>query len=421
MRVIVMGAGIVGVASAYFLHCRGHEVTVLDRQAGPALETSFSNAGHVCPSYATPWAAPGMKSKALAWSARGWMGMETALRWTPRIDAHQWQWLRRFLGECNAQRFAANKARMGRIARYSHVQLKAIRERLALDYEQTTEGNLQVFRDHAGLAKSQLASRVLTDAGVAHRLMSVDECTTFDPALAQSRAHIVGGLLMPDDETGDCRIFASRLAAWLAGQGVRFEYGTRILAIAAHADTVDSLETATGLRRADAYVLSCASDSVALARPLGLRLPICPVKGYAITAPIRDHALAPRSGIMDESLKVAITRMGATVRAAGTAEIGARDASASAAQCATIFRSVRTLFGGGVDLSKASTWAGFRPMTPDGAPIVGPTRHRNLHLATGGGSNGWTTACGIGRVVADQISGVAPEIETGDLGIARFG
>ena len=288
MRVIVMGAGIAGVASAYFLHCRGHEVTVLDRQAGPALETSFSNAGHVCPSYATPWAAPGMKSRALRWSAQGWLGMETALRWTPRIDAGQWTWLRRFLGECNARRYAANKARMGRIARYSHLQLKAIRERLALEYEQTTEGNLQVFRDHVGLANAQVASRVLTDAGVAHRLMSVDECTTFDPALAQSRARIVGGLLMPDDETGDCRIFASRLAAWLADQGVRFEYGTRILAIAAHADTVDRLETAAGPKSADAYVLSCASDSVALARPLGLRLPICPVKGYAITAPIRD-------------------------------------------------------------------------------------------------------------------------------------
>ena len=419
MRVTVLGAGVAGIATAYYLHEAGIEVTVIDRQAGPALETSYSNAGHVCPSYATPWAAPGMRFKAAKWSLQAWLGMDTALRFTPRLDAHQWRWLKRFLGECDAAHYAVNKARMGRIARYSHTQLKALRERLALDYEQTTSGNLQVFRDQAGLDNAQLAVKVLADAGVPHRLMNVDECVAFEPALLPTREQIVGGLLLPADETGNCQVFTSRLADWLAGQGVQFRYSTAIDGINAVGGQVSVMAGGAPLA-ADAYVLSCASASVALARPLGLDLPIYPVKGYAITVPVTRPDLAPQSGIMDEALKVAIARMGDKIRAAGTAEIGACDASVTKAACATTIKSVATLFGEGVDMARAQYWAGLRPMTPDGAPIVGKTRFDNLFLATGGGSNGWTTACGIGRVTADIVSGKAPEIDTADLGLARY-
>ena len=419
MRVAVLGAGVAGIATAYFLRETGHEVTVVDRQPAAALETSYANAGHVCPSYATPWAAPGMRWKALKWSAQAWLGMDTALRFTPRFDAHQWRWLKRFWGECDAPHYAVNKARMGRIGRYSHTQLKALRERLQLDYQQTTTGNLQLFRDQAGLDNAQLAVKVLAQAGVPHQLMSVEECLAFDPALRPSRAQIVGGLLMPADETGNCQLFTTKLAQWLAENGVNFRYETPIQALGAAGDTV-SVTLADGALAADAYVLSCAYASVALARPLGLDLPIYPVKGYAITVPITDDALAPKGGIMDEALKVAITRMGGNLRAAGTAEIGARDTSVTQADCATTIKSVATLFGGGVDLGKAQYWAGMRPMTPDGAPLIGKTPYRNLFLATGGGSNGWTTACGVGRLTADIVSGKTPEIDISDLGLERF-
>ena len=420
MRVAVLGAGVAGIATAYFLREAGHEVTVVDRQHAAALETSYANAGHVCPSYATPWAAPGMRFKAAKWSAQAWLGMDTALKFTPRLDSHQWRWLKRFLGECDAQHYAVNKARMGRIGRYSHTQLKALRERLQLDYEQTTAGNLQVFRDQKGLDNAQLAVKVLREAGVPHQLMTVDECLAFDPALVPSRAQIVGGLLMPADETGNCQLFTTKLAQWLGENGVQFRYATPIKGLSAAGDTV-SVELDTGPLAADAYVLACANASVTLARPLGLDLPIYPVKGYAITVPITDDALAPKSGIMDEALKVAITRIGNKIRAAGTAEIGARDASVTKADCATTIRSVATLFGAGVDMARAQYWAGMRPMTPDGAPVIGKTPYRNLFLSTGGGSNGWTTACGVGRVTADVVSGKTPEIDVSDLGLARFG
>lgn len=419
MRVLVLGAGVAGVATAYHLHTQGHEVTVVDRQAGPALETSFSNAGHVCPSYATPWAAPGMKGKAARWITRAWfLGADTPLRFTPRLDPHQWKWLVRWLGECEAARFAINKARMGRIARYSHTQLKLLREKLGLDYEQTVQGNLQVFRDQAGIDHARLAAKVLADSGVPHQLMGVEECMTREPGLA--RDQIAGGLMMPADETGNCHLFTTRLADWLQSEGVTFRYGTSVRGLVAERQAITSVATSAEAITADAFVLSCATASIPLARPLGLKLPVLGVKGYAITAPITDSALAPRGGIMDEALKVAIAPMGNQVRAAGTAEIGARDTSVTHKQCATTLRSVATLFGRSVDLSQARIWAGMRPMTPDGAPLLGATPYRNLFLATGGGSNGWTTACGVGRVVADMVSGNTPEIDTTDLGLARF-
>jgi len=419
MHVAVLGAGVAGIATAYFLREAGHQVTVVDRQNAAALETSYANAGHVCPSYATPWAAPGMRYKAAKWSAQAWLGMDTALKFTPRLDRHQWRWLKRFWGECDAEHYVVNKARMGRIGRYSHAQLKTLRERLGLDYEQTTGGNLQVFRDATGLANAQIVVKVLSDAGVPHKLMSVEECLAFDPALVPSRDQIVGGLLMPADETGNCQLFTTRLARWLQDNGVTFHYSTAIHGLSAPGDSV-SVQLASGPLAADAYVLSCAYPSAALARPLGLDLPIYPVKGYAITVPITNDALAPKSGIMDEALKVAITRMGNKVRAAGTAEIGARDTAVTKADCATTIRSVATLFAGGVDMDRAEYWAGLRPMTPDGAPLIGKTRYRNLFLATGGGSNGWTTACGVGRTTADIISGKTPEIDVSDLGLDRF-
>ena len=419
MRVLVLGAGVAGVATAYFLHTQGHEVTVLDRQAGPALETSFANAGHMCPSYATPWAAPGMKLKAARWIAAAWLlRHDTPLRYTPRIDPHQWRWLKRWLGECNAERYAANKARMGRIARYSHAQLVTLREHLGISYQQTTRGNLQVFRDQAGLDNAGLAARVLQQSDVPHQLMNVDACLAFEPALA--RDAIAGGLLLPRDETGDCRMFAEGLAGWLAARGVSFRYNTSALTMRSESGRIAAIATSAGTLSADAYVMACASDSVGLCRSLGINLPVMPVKGFSITVPIADRTRAPQGGIMDEALKVAIAPMGDTLRAAGTAQIGSRDATVRPADCNTPRHSLATLFPGAAAMAQARHWAGLRPMTPDGAPIVGGTNYPNLFLATGGGSNGWTTACGVGRLAADAVSDRPSEIAAAEFSVARF-
>ncbi len=419
MRVLVLGAGVAGVATAYYLHAQGHSVTVVDRQSGPARETSFANAGHVCPSYATPWAAPGMKMKSMKWIAAAWLlRQDTPLRYTPRLDPHQWRWLARWLGECNVARYAANKARMGRIARYSHAQLVTLRERLGISYEQTTRGNLQVFRDQAGLDNAGLAAQVLKDNGVDHQLMNVDECLAFEPALARSA--IAGGLLLPCDETGNCQLFTQHLAEWLKTQGVIFRYDTAITCLRSDAGRLSAVETATGTLSADAYVLSCASGSFALGKQVGIALPVLPVKGFSITVPIAEPDKAPQGGIMDEALKVAISPMGDTLRAAGTALIGSNNTQVRSVDCNTPMRSLSTLFPGAGVLGHARFWAGLRPMTPDGAPIVGPTRYPNLFLATGGGSNGWTSACGVGRLAADAISGLPSEIAVEEFSVARF-
>ena len=420
MHIIVLGAGIVGVTTAYFLHEKGYTVTVVDRQPDIAAETSVGNAGHVCPSYATPWAAPGMKGKSLKWSLQSWLGMESALKFTPRLDTHQWQWLRQFLSQCNAERYAVNKARMGRLARYSHTQLKAIRERLDIQYEQTSGGNLQLFRTQEGLDNAGLAARVLAEAGVAYQLLDAAGCVAFDPALRVASDQLVGGMLLPQDETGNCPLFARALGSWLQTQGVTFRMSTTVQGIEAAGGTITGIRTDGGVLQADAYVLACASASVALAKPLGLPLPIYPVKGYAITVPVIDADAAPHSGVMDEYYKVAITRMGSHIRAAGTAEIGSWDTRVTARDCATAIKSLASLYPHGADMAKVSYWAGLRPMTPDGAPLIGATRYANLYLNAGHGSNGWTTACGASRLIADIIAGTPTEIDSADLGPQRL-
>lgn len=254
MRILVLGAGVAGVATAYNLQVQGHEVTVVERRSGPGLETSFANAGHMCPSYATPWAAPGMKAKSARWIAASWfLRQDTPLRFRPRLDSHQWRWLSRWLGECTAERYVTNKARMGRIARYSHFQLRHLRDRLKLDYQQTLRGNLQVFRDQQGLDQAGLAARVLADSGVPHRLLDTAECLAIEPALARSA--ICGGLHLPEDETGDAHAFTRQVANWLGEHGVAFRYNTTVTGLDAVGGRIERVMTNDAPLTADAYVV----------------------------------------------------------------------------------------------------------------------------------------------------------------------
>lgn len=416
MKVVILGAGVIGITSAYYLAEAGHEVTVIDRQAGPALETSFANAGEISPGYASPWAAPGIPLKALRW-----LFMEHApLILRPKPDMAMLRWLLAMLRNCTAARYARNKRAMVRLAEFSRDELIALRERLTIAYDHRSLGTLQLFRTHAQLDASVGDVAVLRDYGVAHELLDRDGCVAAEPGLAAARSPFVGGLRLPMDETGDCRMFTHALARWLEEKGVRFRFDTRIEGLATGPNGIAAVRTEDGETTGDAYLVALASHSPALLRPLGLRLPVYPVKGYSITLPIADADRAPVSTVLDESYKVAITRLGNRIRVGGMAEIGGFDRELPPRREATLKHSLDDLFPGAAALADSGFWSGLRPMTPDGPPIIGATPIPNLFLNTGHGTLGWTMACGSGRLIASLIAGTAPPVDPRGLGYARY-
>ncbi|MGH6947059.1 MAG: D-amino acid dehydrogenase [Kiloniellales bacterium] len=416
MKTIVLGGGVIGVASAWYLAEAGHEVTVLDRQPGPALETSFANAGEVSPGYSAPWAGPGMVWKAVKWM----LGPHSPLVIRPRADIYMARWLFRMLQNCNSRSYRLNKARMLRLATYSRHCLEALREETGIAYDQRTLGTLQLFRDQQGVDGAAKDIEILREFGVGHALLDRAGCIAVEPGLSHVANKIAGGLHLPGDETGDCYLFATALAERCAARGVVFRYGTRIERIGVSHDHVTRIVTDRGDVIGDAYVLAVGSYSPLLARPHGVRTQVYPVKGYSVTVPIVDESAAPVSTIMDEKHKVAITRLGNRIRAAGTAELTGYDLRLSHGRCDMLFHVVRDLFPEGGDLSEVKFWTGLRPMVPDGGPIVGPSRIDNLYLNTGHGTLGWTMACGSGKLLADVMSGARPEIEFEGLAIDRF-
>ena len=417
MRIVILGAGVIGVTSAWYLAQAGHEVVVIDRQAGPALETSFANAGEISPGYSSPWAAPGIPAKAVKW-----LFMRHApLILHPQINAPTVRWLLALLRNCTSSRYALNKARMVRLAEYSQVVQTALNEELGLEYDHRTQGTLQLFRTQKQLDGIYKDTEVLREGGVPFEVLDQDGCIRAEPGLKATRDLFVGGLRLPRDETGDCFKFTNALADHATAQGVTFQYGTTIQGLIAEGGRVTGVKTDKGVVTADAYVLALGSYSPQMVKPLGMTLPVYPVKGYSITAPIIDEPAAPVSTIMDESYKVAITRLGDRIRVGGMAEISGYNNVLPEQRRNTLEHSVGSLFPGAGDLKAASYWSGLRPMTPDGTPVIGKTKLDNLFLNTGHGTLGWTMACGSARVIADIIDGRAPDIESADLGIARYG
>lgn len=408
MRVAVLGAGVVGVATAWYLTADGHDVTLIERRSGPALETSFGNAGGVCPGFAGPWAAPGMSWKAFKWLFRS----QAPLKLRPRADLAQWRWLWAFWRNCTPEAFAANKARMQRMAHYSKACLVALREETGIAYDNAAQGVLQVFATDEEMAGGVRSAAVLAELGIPHRLVERADLFEIEPALARSAAPLAGGLHLPGDETGDCHMFCQQLSALLAWRGCRMMFGTDVLELVCQGDRVIGAETDDGRVEADAFIVATGPFAPRLLRPLGIDVPIYPVKGYSMTCPIEEGGAAPRSSLMDEHTKVMVTRLGSRLRAAGVAEIAGFDPSIPDAARMALLRRVRALFPDGARYSEASFWCGFRPMTPDGPARIGQAGPRNLFLNVGHGSNGWTQACGTGRVVADLVSGRTPEIET---------
>jgi D-amino-acid dehydrogenase len=416
MRITVVGSGVIGTSAAYYLARAGHQVTVLERQPGPALETSFANAGEVSPGYSSPWAGPGVPIKAIKWL----LMHHRPLVIKPGLDPALWRWCQAMLRNCTAARYKVNKARMVRLAEYSRDCLKNLRAETGIAYDERAQGTLQLFRTAKQLDATAKDIAVLRDNGVAFELLDRAGFVRCEPALAATQHKFVGALRLPGDETGDCYQFSVALADMARALGVEFRFGVTAQSMAVEGGAVVAVQTDAGRVAAERTLVALGSYSTAMLAPLGLRIPVYPVKGYSITVPITDAAGAPESTVMDETHKVAVTRLGDRIRVGGTAQLSGFDLSLVAARRRTLEFVVRDLFPAGGDIARAEFWTGLRPMTPDGTPIVGPTAWPGLWLATGHGTLGWTMAAGTGRLLADWISGRPTEIDTDGLAVSRY-
>ncbi|MET3133073.1 D-amino-acid dehydrogenase [Oxalobacteraceae bacterium GrIS 1.11] len=415
MRIVILGSGVIGVTSAYYLAKQGHEVTVLDRQPGPALETSFANAGQISPGYASPWAAPGIPFKAMKWMLQ----RHAPLSITPDGSLFQLQWMWQMLRNCTPERYAVNKERMVRLAEYSRDCFKTLRQEAGIRYEGRQQGTMQLFRTEKQFADAEKDIQVLKDSGVPYELLTRDELARAEPALGAIKEKLVGSLRLPNDETGDCQLFTTRLAEMAAALGVKFRYNVAIDSLDVAGGEIAGVRCGAELLTADAYVVALGAYSTTLLRSV-LKLPVYPLKGYSITVPILDAAKAPTSTILDETYKIAVTRFDDRIRVGGMAEIAGFDTRLNPRRRATLEMVVNDLFPGAGDSAKATFWTGLRPMTPDGTPIVGRTPLRNLYLNTGHGTLGWTMSCGSAQLLADLMSAKKPAISADDLGVARY-
>ncbi|MGC3026685.1 D-amino acid dehydrogenase [Burkholderia sp. DN3021] len=426
MHVIVLGAGVIGVTTAWHLREAGCDVTVIEREADVAQATSLGNAGVIAPGYVTPWAAPGMPGKIL----KHLFEPASPLIFRPTFDAAQWRWIARWLRECEFERFRVNKQRMQRIAYYSRACLHAFRDRYPFDYG-ASRGYLQLLRGAFDVEMVQPALKVLRDAGIAFRELDAAGCTAIEPGLRWARQAPVGGIYLPDDEAGDCARFTRELRTLCESNGVTFRFRTAIRALDVAGGKVrgvriDSPDEGAAARSdaplaADAIVVALGVDSAGLLRPHGIDVPLYPVKGYSATLAVVDDEKAPRAALMDESLKTAITRFGPTLRVAGTAELGNRHAALRQQALDTLMKVLDDWFPHAADRASARFWVGRRPMTPDGPPLLGASGIDGLWLNVGHGSTGWAMSMGSGKVVADLVTGREPEIDLSGLTLARYG
>ncbi|MGE6167005.1 D-amino acid dehydrogenase [Aeromonas rivipollensis] len=417
MDIVVLGGGVVGVTSAWYLAKAGHKVTLLERRDGVALETSHANAGQISPGYASPWAAPGIPLKAAKWLLQ----KHAPFTVRPTSDPFQLRWMLKMFANCTPAAYAVNKGRMVRLAEYSRDCMKLLRDELALDYEGRQLGTLQLFRSQAQCDASQRDIEVLEEYGVPYQSLDADGCEEVEPALARVRGKIVGGLRLPGDETGDCFRFTQALADEARRLGVEFVFNCAIDEVELAQGRAVAVRAGERRFKADAIVCALGSYGTGFLRPLGIELPVYPVKGYSLTLPMTDAAGAPLSTVLDETYKVAITRFDERIRVGGMAELSGFNLALNPRRHDTLAMVVRDLFPEGGDLEQASFWTGLRPMTPDGTPLVGPSPIPGLWLNTGHGTLGWTMAAGSGRLLSDLISGSAPAISDEGLTLARYG
>jgi D-amino-acid dehydrogenase len=417
MKVAVLGGGVIGISAAYHLARAGAQVVVVERRSGPALETSFANAGQVSPGYSTPWAAPGIPLKALKWLFQRHAPLAIRLDGT----LGQWCWLARMLAQCTSDRYSLNKQRMMRLAEYSRDVLRELRAREHLQYEQRSLGTLQLFRSQAQFDAAARDVEVLKHHSVPFELLGRDELARAEPALARVKQRLSGGLRLPNDETGDCHAFTRQLAARAGELGVEFRFDTAVTGLEVEGGRFVGLRIGNERLAADRCVVALGCHSTALLKPHGIELPVYPVKGYSLTLPLVDESRAPVSTVLDETYKVAVTRFDNRIRVGGMAELAGFDLSLKIQRRKTLEMVVEDLFPGAGALARGEFWTGLRPMTPDSTPIVGATAVDRLFVSTGHGTLGWTMAAGSGRFIADLMTGRRPDIDPAGLGIDRYG
>lgn len=416
MQVLVLGSGIIGTTTAYYLALQGHQVRVIDRQANAGLETSFANAGQISPGYAAPWAAPGIPFKALKWM----LSKHSPLVVNAKPDWEKFKFIARMLSQCNEKSYDINKSRMLRLSEYSRVSLQSFQQDNSLSFDIESLGTLQLFRTHKQVLAAQKDMAILDKLQMPYESLHVNGCIKAEPALERVKHKFVGGLRLPMDQTGDCFQLTEQLAERCKQLGVIFEFNTEVKSLQVESNSIQSVITNRQQYRADKYVMAMGSFSTSLLKAIGIDIPVYPVKGYSITVPVINKEAAPVSTIMDESHKVAITRLGNRVRVAGTAELNGYNMKLNEKRRRTLRHVVSDLFPDAANMQTDEFWTGLRPMTPDGTPLVGATELSNLYLNTGHGTLGWTMSFGSGRLLADIISGNSTDISYEDLSISRY-
>ena len=417
MKVIVLGAGITGVTAAWYLNKAGHEVTVIERQPGAGLETSFANGGQISVSHAEPWANPHAPLKVLKWLAKE----DAPLLFRLRADWRQWLWGLAFLRECTPARTRHNIAQLVNLGLYSRASLQALRAETGIEYDQLARGILHFYTSAQEFENAQAPARLMRELGCELEMKTAAECVAIEPALAGARHLIAGGSMTASDESGDAHKFTAGLAALGAARGIRFRYGSAIERLLASGGRVDGVRVrhaeAFETLRADAYVLCLGAFSPLLAQPLGVNLMIYPAKGYSVTMPVADAARAHTVSLTDDEYKLVFSRLGDRLRIAGTAELSGYDVDLNPVRCSAILRRAQQLFPGAGDAGRAQFWAGLRPATPSNLPYVGRTRLANLYVDTGHGTLGWTHGCGSGRAIAEIVSGLRPQVDFAFCGV----
>ena len=419
MKVIVLGAGLLGVTSAYFLRQQGHEVTVVDRQATPAAETSFANGGQISVSHAEPWANPSAPLKVLKW-----LGQEDApLLFRIRADLRQWMWGLQFLRECTPARTRHNIEQIVRLGTYSRDTLQQLRAERGIQYDQRTQGILHFYTNEKEFEGAEAPAQQMRDLGCDRRVISADEAVRIEPALAHIRPQLAGATYTAEDESGDANQFARELVKRCEEDGVQFLMSHTVTALREVAGAIDHVEATDSEGRfqrlkADAYVLAMGSLSPIIAKPLGIELPIYPAKGYSVTMPVKDARMAHQVSLTDDEYKLVFSRLGDRLRIAGTAELNGYDRDLNRVRCEAIVRRVEELFPGAGDTERAQFWTGLRPATPSNVPLIGRSKVKNLFLNTGHGTLGWTHACGSGKSIARILSGLQPEVNFAFTGLS---
>ena len=417
MKVVVLGAGIIGTTSAYFLAKQGHEVTVIDRQDSVSMETSHANAGCLSYGFTSPWASPGLPFSVLKWVLTG----RSPLIINPNMSVETIKFLYRMYKNCNSRSYEINKSRMLRVANYSQKALLEIETDFDLYYEQKKQGSLQLFWDSKEIEKAQKDIAILDKFNINSKLLSAEECVKIEPGLQYVKNKLAGGIQFMDDFTGNCYLFSTEVYKKCVEMGVNFEFNTEIKSLQISNDKIASVSTDSGEIKADCYSVSLGSYSTKILSKIGIEIPIYPVKGYSITLPVLSNEDAPQSTIMDEKNKIAITRLGDRIRVAGMAHLTDFDKNLRTKSLDSLMSGLDLLFPKSYESSKETNfWTGFRPSTPDGTPIIGPTPFNNLFLNTGHGTLGWTMSAGSGKLLANLVSGIDPEISTEGIDMSRY-